>query len=206
MTLSFSNTAWALVDYRRCLRRSLPYVRDMPSGLPTTMYLLYKFSTIVSHILSYSLFLLLSTYSTIALAVLWLLGTTWAHLLHTNFCSSKGLEFLYRAVIGVILIFTYFNVKGKDTKMSMTIYYFCYSLINITAPILLAFLKPELQTTTFFLTVSGVIFGCTVLGLVFLMLYYLLLHPRGKWREADEVDGLAKETQIARRMRTFIQP
>lgn len=206
MAFSFFNIAWALVDYRRCLRRSLPHIREMPSGLPTAIYLLYKLFTITSHILSYTLLLILSTYTTIALTVLWLLATTWTHLLQTNFCSSRGLELLYRAVVGVILTFTFFNVKGQDTKVAMVIYYVFYFLINITAPVLLALLKPELQTASFLLTVGGLILGGLVLGLVCLVLYYLLLHPREKWREADEVDGPGEETETTKRIRNFLQP
>lgn len=206
IAFSFFNIAWALVDYRRCLRRSLPHTREMPSGLPTVIYLLYKLFTITSHILSYSLLLILSTYSTIALTILWLLGITWTHSLQTNFCSTKGLELFYQAVIGVILTFTFFNVKGQDTKKAMIIYYFFHSLINIMAPLLLALLKPELRTATLLLTVSGLILGGSVLGLLSLVLYYRLLHPRGKWHEPDEVDGLEKETERMKRIRNFLQP
>nr|XP_057916482.1 XK-related protein 9 [Doryrhamphus excisus] len=205
MVLSCFNISWALVDYRRCLRRSLPQVREMPSGLPTAIYLLYKLCTISSHVLSYSLLLMLSPYSVIALAVLWLLGTTWSHLLQTNFCSSRSLEVLYRAVVGFILMFTFFNVKGQSTRASMIVYYFLYSLINMTTPILLVLLIPELQTAMFFLAITGVIFGGSLLGLVFLLLYYLYLHPREKKREADEVDGLKKEAETGR-IRHFLQP
>uniref|UniRef100_A0A8C9YXV9 XK-related protein n=2 Tax=Sander lucioperca TaxID=283035 RepID=A0A8C9YXV9_SANLU len=207
MVFSFFNIAWALVDYRRCLRRSLPHVSEMPSDLPTAIYLLYKLCTITSHILSYTLLLILSPYSTlIALTIVWLLATIWMHVLQTNFCSSSRLELLYRAVIGVILTFTFFNVKGQDTKVAMIIYYLFYVIINIIAPSLLALLKPELQTATFLLTVGGLIFGGSVLGLVCLVLYYLLLHPRENWRETDEVDGLENETKTTRRIRNFLQP
>ncbi|TDG97254.1 hypothetical protein EPR50_G00224030 [Perca flavescens] len=206
MAFSFFNIAWALVDYRRCLRRSLPHVCEMPSGLPTAIYLLYKLCTITSHILSYALLLILSPYSTIALTIVWFLATIWTHVLQTNFCSSGKLELLYRAVIGVILTFTFFNVKGQDTKVAMIIYYLFYAITNIIAPSLLAFLKPELQTATFLLTVGGLIFGGSVLGLVCLVLYYLLLHPREKWQEADEVDGLENQTETTRRIRNFLQP
>lgn len=206
MAFSFLNIAWVLVDYRRCLRRSLPHIREMPCGLPTAIYLLYKLCTITSHILSYSLLLVLSTYSTVALIVIWLLGTTWTHLLKTNFCSSKCKELLYQAVTGVILTFTFFNVKGQNTKGAMIFYYIFHSLINIIAPLLLALLKPELQTAMFLLTVSGLIIGGSLLGLVSLLLYYLFLHPRGNWREADEVDGLGKETGSTKRIKNFLQP
>ncbi|XP_060949527.1 XK-related protein 9 [Limanda limanda] len=204
MVFSFFNIAWALVDYRRCLRRSLPLIREMPSGLPTIIYLVYKLCTITSHILSYSLLLILSSYSTVALVLLWLLMTTFTHLLHTNFCSSKGLELLYQAVVGVILTFTFFNVKGQDTKVHMTIYYICHFLINVTAPVLLALLKPEQQTLL--LVVGCLIVGGSLLGLVSLILFYLYLHPRGKSLRTDEVDGLGKEVESMRRMRNFLQP
>lgn len=206
MVFSFLNIAWALVDYRRCLRRSLPHISEMPSGTPTVVYLLYKLCTITSHVLSYALLLILSAYTTVGLTVVWLLGTIWTHLLQTNFCSSAGLEHLYRAIIGVILTFTFFNVKGQDTRVAMIIYYSFYSIINVTAPLLLAFLKPELLQTDTLLAVSCIICGCSVLGLVCLVLYYLHLHPRENWREADEVDGLEKETENMRRMRSFLQP
>ncbi|XP_061877252.1 XK-related protein 9 [Entelurus aequoreus] len=205
MVLSCFNIAWAMVDYRRCLRRSLHHVQEMPSGLPTVIYLLYKVFTISSHVLSYSLLLKLSPYSAIALAILWLLGTIWSHLLQTNFCTTRGHEILYRAVVGFILTFTFFNVKGQDTRLAMTVYYLLYSLINIVTPILLALLMPEVQTATFFLAITGLIFGGSVLGLLFLVLYYLYLHPKKKNHEADEVDGLEKEAETGR-IRHFLQP
>ncbi|KAM3593066.1 uncharacterized protein V6R79_005419 [Siganus canaliculatus] len=206
ISFSFFNTAWTLVDYRRCLRRSLPHVKEMPSGLPTIIYLLYKLCTISSHILSYTLLLILSTYSAVGLAILWLLATIWTHFLQTDFCSSRGLEFLYRATVGIILTFTFFNVKGQDTRVAMIIYYFFYCVINISAPLLLAFLRPEMQTVTFLVCISGVIIGGSVLGLVCLVLYYLFLHPRDNFRVADEVDGLGIEKETTRRISNFLQP
>lgn len=206
VAFSFCNIAWSLVDYRRCLRRSLPYIREMPSGLPTAIYVLYKICTITSLILSYSLLLILSIYTTVALTVLWLLATIWTHLLETKFCSSRSLEFLYRAVAGVILTFTFFNVKGQDTKVAMTTYYIFCTVINIMSPSLMALLKPELQTSTLLLTISGLICGCSVLGLVCLILYYVQLHPRRVQREEDEVDDPGKETKSLARIKNFLKP
>ncbi|KAM8822827.1 XK-related protein 9 [Spinachia spinachia] len=212
MASSFFNIAWSLVDYRRCLRRSLAHIGEMPSGLPTAIYLLYKLCTITSHILSYTLLLVLSPYSAIGLTVLSLLGTAWTHVLQTNFCSSRKLELLYRAVIGVILTFTFFNVKGQDTKVHMAIYYSFHVFVNVSAPLLLGLLKPASQTEAFLLTVSGLIFAGSALGLCFLVLYYLFLHPKEKWREADEldggdtVDGAVEGTQARQRRENFLRP
>ncbi|KAM6976506.1 XK-related protein 9 [Aplochiton taeniatus] len=203
---SFVNIAWALVDYRRCLRRSLPHVREMPSGLPTGAYLLYKLFTITTHILSYSLLLLVSSYSLAAMALVWLLATFWAHYLHTHFCSSRGLEWLYRGIIGLILSFTFFNAKGQNTKRDMILYYVFYSLVNFTAPFILTWLRPELKTAEYFLPVTCLIYVGTLLGLFSLVLYYIFLHPRGQEREADEVDGQHFEPDTMHRIRSFLQP
>ncbi|XP_052339994.1 XK-related protein 9-like [Oncorhynchus keta] len=189
MVGSFINIAWAIVDYRRCLRRSLPQVREMPSGLPTFVYLLYKLLTITAHILSLSLFLVLSPYSTLGMAVVWLAGTLWAHWVRTDFCMSKGLERLYRIIVGVVLIFTFFNVKGQDTRWPMAVYYVLFALVNLSGPLLLVLVRPEVNATAYFWPVTLLIFGGTVLGLVCLLLYYTVCHPRGRSLQADEVDG-----------------
>lgn len=198
------NAAWALVDYRQCLRRSLPDVKKMPCGLPTAIYLFYKLFTITSHVLGYALLLIFSIYCTVGLAIVWLLGTAWTHCLHTDFCSSRSLEFLYRAVVGVILTFTFFNVKGQGTKDAMITYYFFHSLISMSSPLPLFLLRPELLTLSALLGISALMAACSVLGLVCLVLYYLLLHPTEACREEDEVDSLEIKTKSKGRIKNFL--
>jgi len=141
MAFSFANAAWALVDYRRCLRRSLPSAQEMPSGLPTAVYLLYKLSTITSCVLAYALLLSLSTHgAAAALGVLWLLGTLWAFVLRTDFCTHRAIEWAYRAVVGAVLAFTFFNVKGSDMRAPMSLYYLFHAAVNVAAPLLFALL------------------------------------------------------------------
>uniref|UniRef100_A0A8C7XRM4 XK-related protein n=1 Tax=Oryzias sinensis TaxID=183150 RepID=A0A8C7XRM4_9TELE len=205
VAFSVSNVAYTLMDFRVCLRRSLPHARQKPSVPSRLVYLFYKLFTITSHILSYSLLLTLSVYSMVALTVLWLLMTLWVHFLKTDFCTSKGLEFFYRLIVGFILVFTFFNVKGQDTGFAMTVYYMLYAIINTIAPILSIFLVPELQTRVF-LYITCVIGGTTVLGFMCLILYYYYLHPRGMQREPDEVDGLDTKAKATRRIRRFLQP
>lgn len=206
ISFSFINAAWALVVYRQCQRRSLPDVKEMPGGVPTVIYLFYKLFTITSHVLGYALLLLFSIYSTAGLAIVWLLGTAWTHCLHTDFCSSRSLEFLYRAVVGVILTFTFFNVKGQGTKHTMITYYVFHSLGNMLSPVLLGLLRPDLLTLTLLLCVSVLMAACSVLGLVCLVLYYLLLHPTEACREADEVDGMGIKVESKMRLKDFLYP
>lgn len=206
MAFSFLNAAWALVDYQRCLRRSLPHLQEMPSGLPTLIYLLYKLSTITSHILGYALLLVLSVYSAVGLGVLWLLGTVWANCLRTDFCSSRGLEFLYRAVVGVILTFTFFNVKGQGTKYAMIAYYVFHSFINWLSLVLLHILRPDLLMPRVLLCISLLIAVGSLTGPLCLWFYYQRLHPSRPCREADEVDGVGIKAESKIRLKDFLHP
>ncbi|XP_051971208.1 XK-related protein 9-like [Xyrauchen texanus] len=198
MAVSFLNIAWSTVDYRRCLRHSLPHVNEMPCGIPTVVYLLYKVLTITPRILSLTLFIMLSTFSTLAMAFIWLLGTFWACLEKTDFCTSRVLEYVYRATVGVILIFTFFNIKGENTKVPMTTYYIFSVSQNLAAPILLCLFKPESEGTDYFLPIILFILMSNSLGLGFLGIYYSHLHPR---KVADEIDGMERNEQKTEKTR-----
>ncbi|KAG1953883.1 XK-related protein 9 [Pimephales promelas] len=205
MAVSFVNIAWATVDYRRCLRRSLTHINEMPCGIPTAVYLFYKIFTITPRILCLTLFIMLSPFSTLAMALIWLVGTTWAFVEKTDFCISPVLEHLYRAIVGVILVFTFFNIKGVNTRVPMTVYYIVSVCQNLAAPILLYLLKPESEGTDYFLPILFFILITNSLGLGLLALYYNLLHPPGY--VADEVDGIErlKQEKKSTRLDRFLQ-
>ncbi|MBN3295224.1 XKR9 protein, partial [Amia calva] len=185
---SLLSIAWATVDYQRCLRRSLHHKKEMAAGLPSTVYLLYKLLTVTSRLLSITLLTLLNYYYAFALAAVWLLGTVWAFVQKTDFCTSKHLEVLYRFVIGLILIFTYFNIKDQNTKTSVIIYYVFQVLQTSVILVLVFFLNPS---PAYVLPISITIGSTLSLGVIFLILYYKFLHPQNYGaREADEIDGL----------------
>lgn len=189
MVVSFLNVAWSTVDYWRCLRRSLPNTEEMARGIPTVIYLLYKTLTITARILSLTLIIMLSPWNILVLGSLWLAGTVWAHMVNTDFCTSRWLEELYRSIVGVILVFTFFNIKGKKTKKVMIIYYVLSTLHNFSAPLLLFLLIPRTAESDFFLPVLIFILMANTIGLGFLIFYYSALHP-GSRVESDAVDGM----------------
>ncbi|KAL6462948.1 hypothetical protein MHYP_G00293700 [Metynnis hypsauchen] len=206
MVVSFLNIAWTTVDYWRCLRRSLPNTLEMPSGFPTAVYLLYKVLTISARILSLTLLIMLHIYCIPAMVLMWLVGTVWAHVIDTDFCTSPCLEYFYRGIVGFILIFTFFNLQGKKTAVPMTVYYIISTLLNLSAPILLLLLKPMTLGSEFFLPVTAFIVVANAMGLVFLVLYYTALHPRIN-RIPDEVDApglILRETFTVTRMNRFL--
>lgn len=189
MVVSFLNVAWSTVDYWRCLRRSLPSTEEMPRGIPTVVYLLYKILTITARILSLTLFIMMTPWNTLVLVFIWIATNFWAHMVKTDFCTSLCLEEIYRSVVGVILVFTFFNIKGKKTKKEMSIYYAMSTLHNFLAPVFLYLLMPRTTESDFFLPVTVFILMSNTIGLGFLVLYYSALHPRYH-DESDVVDGM----------------
>ncbi|XP_063063603.1 XK-related protein 9 [Engraulis encrasicolus] len=199
MVASFLSVSWAMVDWRRCHRHSRPDLRKM-TGVSTVVYLLYKFLTISVRLFSLSLLLAVTPCNLLPVGLTWVLATAWAAYLNTDFCTSRALEWLYRGVVGVVLVFSFFNVKGSNTRLSMALYYALYCLQSVTAPLQL-YLSPSPHLLWLpCLPVLAAILGGLSVGLALLGLYYGLLHPpqkeeekegeNGERRVPDEVDGV----------------
>ncbi|KFP12374.1 XK-related protein 9 [Egretta garzetta] len=192
--MSFCGISFSTVDYQISLRKSLPD-KDEFRVLPKLMYLLYKLLTITSWILSISLITLLSVRSSVILLIfLWICGFTWTLKQHTTFCKSKKMEYLYRTVVGIILIFTFFNIKGRKTKVCMFIYYATHTLVSLGILFVYMFWKPFIIKEIHFTIVSILTILSLVLGIIFLVVYYRHFHPTAYCRPqacSDEVDGEA---------------
>ncbi|XP_010148311.1 PREDICTED: XK-related protein 9 [Eurypyga helias] len=207
--MSFCGISFSTVDYQISLRKSLPD-KDEFHVLPKLVYLFYKLLTITSWILSFSLITLLSVRSSVILLVfLWICGFIWTWKQHTAFCKSKKMECLYRTVVGIILIFTFFNIKGRKTKVCISIYYATHTLVTLGVLFVYVFWKPSIIKEIHFTTVSILTVLSLVLGIIFLVLYYRWFHPTAYCRPqacSDETDGEAGQRERAKpgRFQNFI--
>ncbi|XP_023776684.1 XK-related protein 9 isoform X2 [Cyanistes caeruleus] len=192
--MSFCGISLSMVDYQISLRKSLPD-KDEFHVLSKFMYLFYKLLTITSWILSISLITLLSVrISVILLIFLWICGFTWTLKQHTTFCKSKKMEYLYRTVVGIILIFSFFNIKGRRTKVCISIYYAGHTVVTLGILFVYMFWKPSIIKEVCFTIVGILTILSLVLGILFLIVYYSHLHPTTYWRPqacSDEVDRVA---------------
>ncbi|NXR36456.1 XKR9 protein, partial [Zosterops hypoxanthus] len=196
--MSFCGISLSMVDYQISLRKSLPD-KDEFRVLSKFMYLFYKLLTITSWILSISLIILLSVrISVILMVFLWICGFTWTLKQHTTFCKSKKMEYLYRTVVGIILIFSFFNIKGRRTKVCISIYYATHTVVTLGILFVYIFWKPSIIKETCFTIVSILTISSLVLGIIFLVVYYGHLHPTTYCRPqacSDEVDGVAGQRE-----------
>ncbi|KFO71159.1 XK-related protein 9 [Cuculus canorus] len=207
--MSFCGISISTVDYQISLRKSLPD-KDEFRLLPKLMYLFYKLLTITSWILSISLIALVSVRSSVSLLIfLWICGFTWTLKQHTTFCKSKKMEYLYRIVVGIILIFTFFNIRGRKTKVCISVYYATRTVVTLGILFVSMFWKPSVIKEIHLTIVSIVTVLSLVLGIMFLVIYYRHFHPTAYCRPqacSDEADGEAgqKERVETGRFQNFI--
>ncbi|NXC33278.1 XKR9 protein, partial [Campylorhamphus procurvoides] len=194
--MSFCGISCSVVDYQISLRKGLPD-KDEFHGPSKFVYLFYKLLTITSWVLSISLITVLSVRISVILLIFhWVCGFTWTLKQCTTFCKSKKMEYLYRIVVGIILIFTFFNIKGRRTKVCISIYYAAHTVVTLGILFVYMFWKPALIKEIYFPVLSIVTIFSLVLGIIFLVVYYRHFHPTTycrSWAYSDEVDGVAGE-------------
>ncbi|XP_072186217.1 XK-related protein 9 [Excalfactoria chinensis] len=188
--ISFFGISFSMVDYQISLRKSLPDKEEL-QVLPKFVYLFYKLLTITSWILSISLITLLSVRSSVILLILlWSCSFAWTLKQHTAFCKSKRMEYLYRTVVGIILLFTFFNIKGRKTKVWVSIYYATHTLVTLGILLVCLFWKPVIKEVHLtIVSISSIL--SLALGIIFLAVYYKYFHPTIYCKQQeffDEVD------------------
>ena len=205
--ISFCGISFSMVDYQISLRKSLPDKEEL-EALPKLVYLFYKLLTITSWILSISLITLLSVRSSvIVLILLWSCGFAWTLKQHTTFCKSKEMEYLYRTVVGIILLFTFFNIKGRKIKAYISIYYATHTIVTVGILLVCLFWKPAVIEKVHLTIVSGLAVISLVLGLIFLAVYYKYFHPTTYCKQRtffDEVDRRGGDNMEVGRFQNFI--
>lgn len=175
---SLFSLSWALAYYHRSLRISLPEKQNI-SWKGTIVQLLWQFFVISARVLSLGL---LATLSPIILGLgcffHWMIMTVWIITMKTTFCETRYEEIIYNAVLGVVFIFCYFNPIDKPTRYRYSIYYAIMFMENTIMMILwYIYVKP---LPWFHLAAILIVFLSFFIGIFFMILYYLSLHPTGK--------------------------
>nr|XP_060631441.1 XK-related protein 9 [Anolis sagrei ordinatus] len=204
ITVSIIGISCATVDYQIALRKSLPDKKNFVKISSKIMYFFYKLLTLTSWILSIALLAVLSTTTTIILVViLCFVAVVWVIKQHTAFCTSKTAEWVYRATVGIILIFTFFNIKGEKTKIPLSVYYVIRVLITLGISSASLFWKSSFNGKiylSFMITAIAIAF---ILGIIFLVIYYAFFHPSIYYTQ-DVVDGPGSERNENCRIRAFL--
>ncbi|XP_003212544.2 XK-related protein 8 isoform X1 [Meleagris gallopavo] len=189
---AFLCVTWSLLDYHQSLRSFLQDKYEMGWG-SSVIYFLWNLFLLCPRILALALFALLWPYGVaVHFLLVWLAMFLWVSLQGTDFMESPGPEQLYRAMVAVILYFSWFNVAPGRT-LHRSIIYHSFILVDSTL-LTLAWLwgRPPEEQHPFLIPVLCAALPCYFLGLLLRVTYYRWLHPnvRAQPRSGgDEVDA-----------------
>ncbi|GCC26339.1 XK-related protein 9 isoform X1 [Chiloscyllium punctatum] len=198
VVISFMGISWTTLDYYAALKRSLPN-QNLTCGFPYVIYFLYKLLTISAKILSITLLATLHVLAVAAyLLLVWPIMMVYVMRQKTAFCKSKCQEDIYRIVIGFILIFTFFNIKGQKIRLALTLYYIFRIFETSVLIILCWILKSSSLDKGYDLSISITITLSLITGLVCVVLYYSCFHPSvySKAATDEDSDNSHTESQI----------
>lgn len=160
--------------------------------------------TLTSWILTIVLLSMLSIIGSIVLLIfLWFGNLSWVIKQNTDFCKFKATEYVYRMIVAIILIFTFFNIKGENTAIVQSVYYVFRIIVTVMILCICGYWKSLLDEKIYLSTliIAAVIF--LILGIISLIIYYIHFHPN-IYCTQDEVDGLGVEREEPCRFSKFL--
>ncbi|NXL25518.1 XKR8 protein, partial [Setophaga kirtlandii] len=208
MGTAFLCVSWSLLDYHQSLRSFLQDKYELSLG-SSIIYFLWNLFLICPRILALALFALLWPHGVaVHFSLVWLAMFLWVSLQGTDFMESPGPEQLYRAVVAVILYFSWFNV-ARGRTLHRSIIYHGFMLLDSTL-LGLAWLwgrAPEEEEHSYLIPVVSAALPCYLLGLGLRVTYYKWLHPNVQVRQEgryDEVDANGGGDGVE--LRSFLEP
>ncbi|KAM9260899.1 LOW QUALITY PROTEIN: XK-related protein 4 [Cariama cristata] len=168
---SLVSLAWALAS--KALRDS----RDdkKPSLYGCYIQFCWLF-TIAARVITFALFACFQLYFGIFIVLHWCIMTFW--IVHCeSFASTKWEEIVFDMVVGIIYIFSWFNVKEGRTRCRLFIYYFV--TLENTALSALWYLYKAPPTPMHAIPALCVVFSSFLQALFLLLMYYAFFHPNG---------------------------
>ncbi|XP_027033676.1 XK-related protein 8-like [Tachysurus fulvidraco] len=120
---SLSSLSFTVLSYHRSMREFIPEKLKM-GWSSFVLYFLWNLFLIGPRVVSMSLFTLaLPCYIAAHFLSLWTLLVLWAWWQKTDFMDSRAGEWLYRATVGIIWYFSWFNIVSGSTRHKAVIYH-----------------------------------------------------------------------------------
>nr|DBA24292.1 TPA: hypothetical protein GDO54_011969 [Pyxicephalus adspersus] len=176
---SLVSLAWALASYQKALRDSRDDKKPI-SYMAVIIQFCWHFFTIAARVITFALFAsVFQLYFGIFIVLHWCIMTFWIVHCETEFCITKWEEIVFDMVVGIIYIFSWFNVKEGRTRCRLFIYYFVILLENTALSTLWYLYKAPQILDAFAIPALCVVFSSFLTGIVFMLMYYAFFHPNG---------------------------
>lgn len=177
---SAASIAFTVALYHRCMRSFLPE-NDKMSWIPTGVYFLWNLLLIIPRVTALALFCsVLPCYIIAHFLSLWMLLVLGVWSQKTDHMESPGWEWLFRATVGLIWYFSWFNVSTGNIKLKTVLYncvmgldtmmllgFWCWKVFEYTG--CWSSLNPYIVIPT--------LLGLYVVGILVKMIFYTWFHP-----------------------------
>ncbi|RXN20227.1 XK-related 8-like protein [Labeo rohita] len=191
--LKFLTSAAAIASsvalYHRSMRIYLPEKSKM-SWISTGVYFLWNLLLIIPRVTALALFCsVLPCFIIAHFLSIWMLLVlvAWRH--KTNYMEHPGWEWLYRAAVGLIWYFSWFNVSTEGKKLKMVLYYIFMALDTMLLLGLWCWKVFEYAGCWSSLNpyvVIPTLLGLYVVGILVKMIYYKWCHPNCDKEKTDQ--------------------
>uniref|UniRef100_A0A8C3J3D0 XK-related protein n=1 Tax=Calidris pygmaea TaxID=425635 RepID=A0A8C3J3D0_9CHAR len=142
------------------------------------IYFLWNLFLICPRILVVALFALLWPYAVaVHFPLVWLAMFLWVTLQGTDFMESSGSEQLYRAMVAVILYFSWFNVAQGRTLYRSIIYHGFILVDSTLLALSWLWCRFPSDESSYLIPLLSAALPCYLLGLALRVTYYKWLHP-----------------------------
>ncbi|XP_077052589.1 XK-related protein 8-like isoform X2 [Siphateles boraxobius] len=172
--------AFTVALYHRSMRSFLQEKCKM-SWIPTGIYFLWNFLLIIPRVTALALFCsVLPCYIIAHFLSLWMLLVLGVWSQKTDHMENRGWEWLFRATVGLIWYFSWFNVSTGSMKLKTVLYncvmgldtmmllgFWCWKVFEYTG--CWSSLNPYIVILT--------LLGLQVVGILVKMIYYKWFHP-----------------------------
>ncbi|KPP77525.1 XK-related protein 8-like [Scleropages formosus] len=167
--------AFSVAMYHRSMRSFLPAKEKQGFG-SSVVYFVWNLLLIGPRVVALALFAcVLPCHTAVHFVSLWLPLVLWAWMQGTDLMDNLAGEWLFRAAIGLIWYFSWFNV-AKGGSLWRSIIYHSFTMVDVGFLLGLWWYWQEEQREPH--VICSTVLSCYILGLVLKVIYYKWFHPR----------------------------
>ncbi|KAJ8034087.1 XK-related protein 6 [Holothuria leucospilota] len=175
-TVSLVSLCWAIAVYSRIHRR-VREDKKVVSWPGVVLQAVWRIGMISSRVVALVLFAtVFKAYVFLVIGIHWLVMFFWVFLQETDFSSTWLEERLFNAVIAIIYIFCFFNLKEGTSRYRVFVFYTVIFVENVGF-LMLWHSSPEAERDIYTEIGFSIVFGGFFIGVTCMILYYRYLHP-----------------------------
>ncbi|KPP62010.1 hypothetical protein Z043_119838 [Scleropages formosus] len=177
LAASTISIAWMVVDYHRSLRSFLPEKATQGLG-SSAVYFAWNLLLIGARMCCLAMFACALPHCfPLHFLLLWSALVLWARLQRTTFMDSTGGEWLYRAMVGLVWYFSWFNVAEGRTRCRALIYHSFMAVDSVIVVSTWWCLSESEEMQLYAPWLVSALIVSNLLGLLLKLLYYHSFHP-----------------------------